>query len=577
MSAAPKFPRPKVQLIDLSDEAVEKVTAAGYRVARGTLGHPFKMQSSDKYMRVEPNGRLPNFAEQEVVVVQLRAREAADEPPTNPPPLREGSAVWAKLHSGVVDPRPYLAAVVSSNAQRIYEHGGVFVAFCEGRYPSDLVDADGGGDRALYVNHELSWSVWDVLPESDAVGVNLDHGEEVIPKVPDALDILVPHLATATFDCTLDTNHSLESRWIPLAVNKYGAAVAGVIAPDEDDGGWVFLLPQVRDVGACVLALLDDVLPLLAPRMFPEYEKTAWLRADVYELPEVIQLRKKIADVQAEASKREAQLDAAIEEQRNRDGWMHTLLTGTGEELVDAVKQALTELGLRDVRKVDDEEEERKSGRRREDLQIWGKDPVMLVEIKGITHLPRETNSLQVTKYLVPRMREWNRADVRGLAVINQQRGLPPLDRENEHTFQADVLTNAEHQGFGLLTTFDLFRLVRNTQRLGWSTDDVDPLLFQNGRILPIPLHYEHVGGIDEFFENAAVVGIRVTENGFSIGDQLAYALPVDYEEQSVSSIELDNIAVNTARPGDYVGVKTPLMKAQARKGVQVYRVRSAQ
>lgn len=60
-----------------------------------------------------------------------------------------------------------------------------------------------------------------------------------------------------------------------------------------------------------------------------------------------------------------------------------------------------------------------------------------LVEIKGIRGKPKEANSLQVTKYLAPRMREWGRTDLHGLTIINHQRNLPGLEREHDHVFQA--------------------------------------------------------------------------------------------------------------------------------------------
>jgi hypothetical protein len=295
---------------------------------------------------------------------------------------------------------------------------------------------------------------------------------------------------------------------------------------------------------------------------------------ETYELPSVRALEDEIAAVRREAEDREAELRTAIEAEREADGWLHTLLTGTGDELADAVKAALDDLGLQDVRKVDDAQEEQRTGRRREDLQVWGQSPVVLVEVKGINGLPKEANSLQVTKYLIPRMREWDRRDVRGLSVINQQRGLPPLLRDNEHTFQQDVLDNAEEQGFGLLTTIDLFRLCRNKRRWAWPVEVVVPLLYQDGRIPSIPLHYEKVGVVDGYFEKAGVVAISVTDAGFAVGDRLAFGLPIDYHEQLVDSVHHDDQAVQRAAAGARVGVKTTLLKDQARNGVVVYRVR---
>lgn len=581
VSAEPRYSRPKVMLVDLPDDAVAQVRAAGYRVVAGSLGTPLTVAASDKLLPVAVNGRLPGFAEQEVVVVQLRPPEARLHTPADLPAVTDKTDIWASLRDGVVDSRPMLAQYFADHAQRILEYGGVFVFFCEPSRTSHLVS--GGPDNVyggVYVGGDLHWTVWDLLPELNTFSTPSDHGQEITPVPLDNLDVLAPHLKTATFNCTLDPGWR-EPRWLPLAHNKYGKAVAGVLATEprelpngNSERGWVILLPQVADVGACTMALLDEFLPALAPKLFPESERMAWRKHETYELPGVVRLQAEIARVRADAEERESALNEDIEEQRERDGWMHTLLTGTDDELVDAVKIALDVLGLQDVRKVDDAEEQRQSGRRREDLQVWGTSPLLLSEVKGISNLPREGSSLQVWKYLTPRMRQWDRHDIRGLAIVNHQRALPPLDRENTHTFQQDVLDNADAQGFGLLTTLDLFRLVRNKQRLDWPDETVVPLLYENGRIRAIPRHYERVGMVTGFFEKASVVTIQVTESGFSVGDELAFVLPIDYVQERVESIHLDDVAVDSAGVGEVVGVKTALTKAQARKGVEVYRLR---
>lgn len=571
-------------LVDLADDAVARVRRAGYRVAEGSLGKPQRVPASperDDYLPVQPNGELPSFAEQEVVIVQQRAPDPVDLRAEDVPSVTKDTRIWATTERGVIDTRPLLAQWASAQAQRILDHGGIFVFFCDPHPRSTLVggQAKHGYGGGLYVEAELDWTVWNLLPELDGFNLSLDHGEEIAPVALDVVDVLAPHLASASFTCTLSPGWKSD-RFIELAHNKYGQTVAGTLVTEEkelSDGsktrGWAFLLPRVRDVGACLVALLDDVLPALRPALFPESDRTKWVHSHLYELPSVRELQAQIEKVRKEAKQREQALERDIVRQRELDGWTHTLLTGMDEALADAVKRALDDLGLKDVRKVDDKAEARATGRRREDLQIWGESPVVLVEVKGLSNLPREIHPLQVTKYLIPRMRQWDRRDVRGLAVINQQRGLPALDRENVQTFQQDILDNAEEQGFGLITTLDLFRLVRNKRRWDWPAATVVPLLYADGRIHPIPTHYEPVGVVDGFFEKVGVVAITVTGAEFSVGDELAFRLPIDYEQQVVESIRMNDNVVDTARRGDRVGVKTLLTKEQARNGVEVYRV----
>lgn len=170
-------------------------------------------------------------------------------------------------------------------------------------------------------------------------------------------------------------------------------------------------------------------------------------------------------------------------------------------------------------------------------------------------------------------MREWNRTDVQGLAVINHQRNLPALERENRNTFSGDVLANAEEQGFGLLTTWDLFRLLRSFLKNGWEYDHVRPLFYQSGRIEPVPNHYQLVGVIEHFWERPGAVGVRVEADEIEQGDRVAFDLPGQFEEQVVESLQVENAPVAKAQAGALAGIKTRLTKKQAKTGVRVFRL----
>jgi len=241
---------------------------------------------------------------------------------------------------------------------------------------------------------------------------------------------------------------------------------------------------------------------------------------------------------------------------------------------VKAVITALKTLGFQDVRDVDAEKEAAgDTGPRREDIHLMDAAVPVLIEVKGITGTPKEASALQVAKYLAPRMREWKRTDLRGLAIVNHQRHIPALDREHDHVFQNDVIVNAEEQGFGVMTTWDLHRLVRAYHARDWRHEDVRELFVTAGRVRPVPTHYDYLGTIDGFWEQASALGLRVEEGTVSEGDRVAYELPVDFIEEDVTSLRLNDTDVAKAAAGTYIGLKTTLTKAQARKGIRVYRV----
>lgn len=228
--------------------------------------------------------------------------------------------------------------------------------------------------------------------------------------------------------------------------------------------------------------------------------------------------------IEEEARVRIREREEQIAAERAQHGFLHDLLTASGDDLVRAVISALKTVGFCDVRDADaDAKAAGETGPMREDVRIMDAAVPVLVEVKGITGKPREASSLQVTKYLAPRMREWDRTDIRGLAIVNHQRNVPALDREHDHVFQADVLSTAEDQGFGLLTTWDLFRLVRGFLAHGWRHHDVAGLFVSSGRIRPVPAHYEVIGLVDGYWEQASALGLRLHSGVLQVGDRLAY------------------------------------------------------
>jgi hypothetical protein len=578
----PKYPRPKILVVD-APEITSALLERGYAAVSGSFGQPVVVPAGEGYrpLRLTPE-LLPGYTEQEIVVADLGGpapRQYDDQPAERPGPGVQ--TVWAPVASGLVDPRPAMMLVVRDAMNRIYQHGGVFIIFAAARYdPQCLLNAlDRSGNLSPYGARPLYAHNWSLLSELDRLSVAGDTGQEM-----DAADNGIArdlgidsYFSSGRFECTITPSSAIVGRWISLATSKYGDPVAGIIVPGEGESkGLVFVLPQVERRADLVAELVDRVLPAFTPRLFPHAEGSRWTRRAEYDLPRVTELRNKVVQAEEAARLQVRELEEQIEAERAQYGFLHDLLTTSGDDLVQAVIRALQTIGFTDVRDVDaDAEAAGQAGPLREDIRIMDAAVPVLVEVKGITGTPREASSLQVAKYLAPRMREWGRTDLHGLAIINHQRHLPGLDREHEHVFQADVLANAEDQGFGLLTTWDLFRLVRGFICHGWRHDEVAGLFVSSGRIRPLPTHYELIGAVDGYWPQAGALGLRLSGT-LCVGDRLAYEGQVDFVEEDVTSVQLDGQDVGEAGVGEHAGIKTALTKQQARKSTRVYRVTRA-
>jgi len=138
--------------------------------------------------------------------------------------------------------------------------------------------------------------------------------------------LLVEHTEDAHFSCTVDPSSFVENRWIPLAKNKYGSTVAGIIAPREPNEGVVFIFPQLRDKPRFLVALFNDMLPDFAPRLFPHAEGANWVHQPEYEIPEVLNLQQEIKRIEEETKQTIATLEQSIYQEQTSASYKYDIV-----------------------------------------------------------------------------------------------------------------------------------------------------------------------------------------------------------------------------------------------------------
>jgi hypothetical protein len=237
---------------------------------------------------------------------------------------------------------------------------------------------------------------------------------------------------------------------------------------------------------------------------------------------------------------------------------------------VQAVIKSLKRLGFEKVVDVDAEAERQGDpGERREDIQVHDRSPVLVIDVKGVQGRPDDDESMQAHKHALMRMREWARTDVQALTIINHQRHLPPRERDQK-AYRDQIIENAKQLHCGLMTAWDLFRLLRNAEKLDWPPEVVLPVFYRVGRIEPIPEHYQEIGRIIKVWKNA--FGIRPVM-AISVGTRLAVELGDAFLEFNVESLQISNKPVETCPPGSDCGVQLCNCSEKVREGARVYLV----
>lgn len=569
---APRYPNPKILLLDMKDETASVLKKEGYNVCTGSFGTPYKVEKKDKYVPVIPNHSMPvNYTEQEIVVVDLIPNTPFDSPLGEKPVSGGEDDFWASCCTGIIDPRFRTMILSSDKLDRILSHGGIFVIFSDSRIEREIIF----GHRD-YVNHLTgnkrnidNWCFLRTLG-ADYIEIEPDNGGEISCEGP-LNEILSEHLDGARFSCTLRPTYKTAKRWHTHAKNKYNEPVASLIR--GENGGFIFIFPQLSNKGSLLVKLLKDFFPYISPKLFPHLEGARWVERPEYEIPEILKLQTEIGEIEEKSKNQVEKLKLSIDEIRVSEDYIHDLIRSTDSQLVTAVKRTLENLGFKKVIDVDQRMKEKaETGPKREDLQIRDYQTILLAEVKGINGLPKENDSLQVFKYIAPRMKEEGTTDIKGISIINHQRILPALER-NKKPFQDDIIVNAQEQNFGIMTTWDLFRLIRSFKKNKWNHDQVKDLFYKDGRIEPVPKHYKYIGKIEHYWEEQGALSVRLETSEIKLHDRIAFELPVEFEEQVVESLQLDKQPIEVAQVGTEVGIKTHLTKNQARKGVCVFRV----
>jgi hypothetical protein len=140
--AGPRFPRPKILVIDAPD-VTPVLQQRGYAAVSGSFGQPVVVPPTAGYQPLNPTADLPGYTEQEIVVADLAGPDPQEPVGRSAEPPAPGvRSLWVPTASGLVDPRPAAMLGVRDAMDRIYSHGGVFILFAAGRFDPEYILAE---------------------------------------------------------------------------------------------------------------------------------------------------------------------------------------------------------------------------------------------------------------------------------------------------------------------------------------------------------------------------------------------------------------------------------------------------
>jgi hypothetical protein len=286
--------------------------------------------------------------------------------------------------------------------------------------------------------------------------------ERFKPSIAKAFRLLPETFADGVWEKESSTNGKFEF----LAKTTDGAPVAMVLRKGK---GYVLLLPSFGPKNVEVVDyILKDRLPLSAE--LPEEPAGDWLDGDEYVFPELKTLvakrdeeKKRFNDVLADYDRQIKDLKAGGQQE------FHRLLKGEGAVLKKAVIHAFRYLGWSRVVDVD---EYWKNTIRNKEEDAWIIDPgdlpveaglrkgeLVIILVRGGKNWATDDECSLLQKFKGRRMQEFDNTRMKSVLVGNYFSAAEARTRSNP--FSAAQIEEAQKDGNGLLTTYELFRAIK--------------------------------------------------------------------------------------------------------------------
>ena len=245
--------------------------------------------------------------------------------------------------------------------------------------------------------------------------------------------------------------------------------------PNKGKPGFILCLPDYGYKIAVLDELLSQVLPALAPHLFPFRHDLSWIKEKDFLSPGIKELVAEKEAVRLEAKRQIVALDERISTIEKENQFLVDLLTCDGDKLKLVVKKGLEILlshaGIQ-VTVVDvDINPSLRGGStsKREDLRIELDGRSILMNVAGREQFFRPTSLNQISRhhrmFVESSLSQQRIAHSLLIANYNYGKGLDPRKRGDmfgSGTSEAEQRLQAE--GHGAISTFDLFRLVRACQ-----------------------------------------------------------------------------------------------------------------
>ena len=545
--------------IDLREDCIDYLKGLGLAVYEGSFGSVFsfvwKDYSHSKYVLSDVN--LPeNLHEYHVFVGDTdnanRMDYKSDEHIIKDIADPEERCLTCVRPINVLDLRPYGSTRLRAFFNKESRRKRIQIVFL-GEYNSfSYTSNEVGYNRPRDIGPFSNYDAWNVLYGDNKTGNRAVFEDNKLSRMffEGRLNDLKYYHTFKTPYVGERENQKEDPHFLSLLKNEDGECISYLYCTKNNS--LFIVLPQVEDKVGLLRSIFEELLFTHFSSYFPDVESKRWIHNVGYELPEEQAIREKIAQKREEYEKEIAELKAQAEEVSKKNEFLKCLLTGTGGQLVKAVKTYLEWLSFTNV--IDKDETLKEGEIKEEDLDLNYNGQLVLLEVKGINGTSTDAECSQVNKIVLRRMKQLKTTDVHGVYVVNNQKNIEPLSRQMP-PFNENQISDAENQDRTMIYTTQLFALYSDIEN-GYITKDEARECFLKSGLANFHSNLTCIGMPYAYFQKDTVVCLELDGVQISVGDTLYFKDSLNkLVGCKVESILQDKQSITTATTGK-VGIK---------------------
>lgn len=555
--------KPKICCIDVRDEIINPLKELGFNIYKGSLGDKIRVPNTEyNNHEIKIKFDLPsNLHEYDIIILDLDNDSTIDYiKEDHIPKDHRGNVSYSLLSTypeTIFDPKPYVCKYLAGELEKIRNRPYMLLTFTAKQYEIEyeFLKTMKGGNKKNAGGETIG-----IYSFSNTVYPNEDkYGEEI--KVSTDIGVIMRNFLESYLDKTVynqtfnkpsvykNGQWVKDDRYKPLIRNSSDEIVSFAYQSEHITE---FYFPQINLKGEFLKTFLTQIAPNILPGLFPSLGTFSWKENEEYWLPNQRNLLAEKKRIEDEFDEKLRLIRQEIDQNKIKYAFLHNIITETGDKLVDELITYFKWLGFKNVIKVDEKSEDSKV--LEEDIQIELENGLLIIECKGIGGTSTDSDCNQISKIKHRRCKERNKFDVYALYIVNHQRYLPPLSRQNP-PFSNEQIQDAENDERGLLTTWQLFNLYYYIEEGIIDKKFARDSLLNIGFIDFRPGGMELIGVPKEILKDGEVCIVNLNGIELNIEDTIIIEKNEKFQLSKIQDIQVNDKTVKSVNSGE-VGLK---------------------